>query len=124
MGLRFLAESGALKLFPELMALQGCPQEPEWHPEGDVVSHTLPVLDEAARVCELEGVFGAERMVILLAALCHDFPGQPAHLQLDDGRIGLEATKVAVRHPREVFWRGWASRKQPSKRWSLWSKNT
>ena len=86
MGLRFLAESGALKLFPELMALQGCPQEPEWHPEGDVWFHTLLVLDEAARVCELEGVFGAERMVILLAALCHDL-AKPPTTRLDDGRI-------------------------------------
>src|SRR3954469_22320802 len=29
------------KLFPELQALAGCPQEPEWHPEGDVWVHNL-----------------------------------------------------------------------------------
>ena len=29
------------RLFPELQALVGCPQEPEWHPEGDVWVHTL-----------------------------------------------------------------------------------
>src|SRR5438876_7210804 len=27
------------KLFPELQALVNCPQEPEWHPEGDVWVH-------------------------------------------------------------------------------------
>src|SRR5262249_20200397 len=32
------------KLFPELKALAGCPQEPEWHPEGDVWVHTLQVI--------------------------------------------------------------------------------
>ena len=31
------------QLFPELQALAGCPQEPEWHPEGDVWVHTLQV---------------------------------------------------------------------------------
>src|SRR5262249_44412196 len=31
------------RLFPELQALAGCPQEPEWHPEGDVWVHTLQV---------------------------------------------------------------------------------
>src|SRR4051812_3912692 len=35
------------KLFPELCALVGCPQEPEWHPEGDVWVHTLQVIDQA-----------------------------------------------------------------------------
>ena len=35
------------RLFPELHALVGCPQEPEWHPEGDVWVHTLQVVDQA-----------------------------------------------------------------------------
>ena len=30
------------KLFPELQALAGCPQEPEWHPEGDVLGPQPP----------------------------------------------------------------------------------
>ena len=33
-------------LVPEMAALVGCPQEPEWHPEGDVWVHTLMVIDE------------------------------------------------------------------------------
>ena len=35
------------RLWPELRALAGCPQEPEWHPEGDVWVHTLQVIDQA-----------------------------------------------------------------------------
>ena len=35
------------KLFPELHALIDCPQEPAWHPEGDVWVHTLQVIDQA-----------------------------------------------------------------------------
>src|SRR6185503_7473588 len=41
-GFALAMELGAVaKLFPELQALAGCPQEPEWHPEGDVWVHTL-----------------------------------------------------------------------------------
>ena len=35
------------RVLPELRPLVGCPQEPEWHPEGDVWVHTLMVMDEA-----------------------------------------------------------------------------
>ena len=36
LGLNFLDQSGWLRFYPELAALQGCPQDPRWHPEGDV----------------------------------------------------------------------------------------
>ena len=39
-GLAFLASSNWLQYFPELEPIQGCPQEPRWHPEGDVWEHT------------------------------------------------------------------------------------
>jgi tRNA nucleotidyltransferase (CCA-adding enzyme) len=47
------------KLFPELKALVGCVQEPEWHPEGDVWVHTLQVIDQArtrSRSCSVPSV--------------------------------------------------------------------
>ena len=47
-GLAVLEETGLLRFFPELDALRGVPQDPEWHPEGDVWVHTLMVLDAAA----------------------------------------------------------------------------
>ena len=47
-GLRFLADTGWIRYFPELEALQGCEQDPEWHPEGDVWVHTGHVMDAFA----------------------------------------------------------------------------
>ena len=47
-GFRVLEDTGQLRFFPELDALRGVPQDPEWHPEGDVWVHTLMVLDAAA----------------------------------------------------------------------------
>ncbi|MDP9266015.1 MAG: tRNA nucleotidyltransferase, partial [Chloroflexota bacterium] len=43
------------RLFPEIKALVGCPQEPDWHPEGDVWVHTLMVIDQArTRIDDLD----------------------------------------------------------------------
>jgi tRNA nucleotidyltransferase (CCA-adding enzyme) len=84
-GFALALELGAIeKLFPELHALVGCPQEPEWHPEGDVWVHTLQVIDQArTRVDDLRR---PERIVMMLGAVCHDF-GKPATTAFVDGRI-------------------------------------
>jgi tRNA nucleotidyltransferase (CCA-adding enzyme) len=75
LGLQVLKQVGALEvLFPELHALVGCPQEFDWHPEGDVWTHSLMVLDEAAALSRDEPVDVRGRVV--LAALCHDL-GKP-----------------------------------------------
>jgi tRNA nucleotidyltransferase (CCA-adding enzyme) len=72
------------KLFPELETLVGCPQEPEWHPEGDVWVHTLQVVDQArVRIEDLER---PQQIAVMLGALCHDF-GKPATTSVIDGRI-------------------------------------
>ena len=81
-GFRFLEDTGQLRFFPELDALRGVPQDPEWHPEGDVWVHTLMVLDAAAR---LRGG-GSEDLALMLGALCHDL-GKPATTERVDGRI-------------------------------------
>src|ERR1043166_7180922 len=72
------------KLWPELKALDGCPQEPEWHPEGDVWVHTLQVIDQArARVDDLPR---PQQLAMMLGAVCHDL-GKPATTRFSDGRI-------------------------------------
>ena len=56
LGFQVLEETDQVRFFPELDALRGVPQDPEWHPEGDVWVHTLMVLDVAA---SLRGVSNA-----------------------------------------------------------------
>ncbi len=86
-GLAVLRETHALRaLFPEVQALIGCAQEPEWHPEGDVWVHTLLVVDEAARLARQDALDDDETLRLVLSALCHDL-GKPATTELDDGRI-------------------------------------
>ena len=72
------------QLFPELAALVDCPQEPEWHPEGDVWIHTLLVIDQARR--RIDDLPRPQRIAVMLGAVCHDF-GKPATTAHIDGRI-------------------------------------
>ena len=73
-GLEFLRDTGWVRYYPELERLIGCPQDPHWHPEGDVWNHTLICLDNfaGARGGETE----RENLIVGLAVLCHDF-GKP-----------------------------------------------
>lgn len=72
------------RLFPEMAALVGCPQEPDWHPEGDVWTHTLMVIDEARRAA---GALDRGRaLTLMLGAVCHDF-GKPLTTAVIDDRI-------------------------------------
>ena len=84
-GLEFLNQSGWLEHFPELAALRGVPQDPEWHPEGDTWVHTLSVCDAAAAVADRENLSEDQRVVLLLAALCHDL-GKATTTEFLDGR--------------------------------------
>ena len=71
-------------LFPELQALAGCPQEPEWHPEGDVWVHTLQVIDRART--RIDDLPRPQQLAIMLGAVAHDL-GKPATTAFSDGRI-------------------------------------
>jgi tRNA nucleotidyltransferase (CCA-adding enzyme) len=95
-GLALALEIGVVdRLWPELRALVGCPQEPEWHPEGDVWVHTLLVADQArARIDDLDR---GPAVAMMLGALCHDL-GKPGTTAVIDGRIrspGHEESGVA-----------------------------
>jgi tRNA nucleotidyltransferase (CCA-adding enzyme) len=72
------------RLLPEMTPLAGCVQEPEWHPEGDVWTHTLMVIDKAR---ELNGDLDRPRLItVMLGAVCHDL-GKPLTTAVIDGRV-------------------------------------
>jgi tRNA nucleotidyltransferase (CCA-adding enzyme) len=84
-GLALALELGIVaRLFPELQALVACPQEPEWHPEGDVWVHTLQVVDQTRQ--RIDDLPRPQRLALMLGAVCHDF-GKPATTEKLDGRI-------------------------------------
>jgi len=82
LGFEFLSRAHLLRFFPEIENLQGVPQDPKWHPEGDVWVHTMLVIDEAAALRTGDD----EDLALMVAALCHDF-GKPAVSVEHDGRV-------------------------------------
>lgn len=85
-GLQVALELGVLdKLFPEIAALAGRPQDPEWHPEGNVFIHMKLAMDEAVRL--VDDLPKEQRITVMLAVLCHDLGIEPAREVLR--RLGL-----------------------------------
>ena len=83
LGLRWIASIGRLhELLPELGALVGLLQDPVWHPEGDAFEHTMQAVDAAA---QLEYKNFREKLIIVLAALCHDL-GKATTTEFVDNR--------------------------------------
>ena len=76
-GVELLVETGLMAhIVPEFLATLGCEQPPEWHPEGDVYTHT----------CIMFEMLDADASLALcLAVLLHDIAKPPC--QTFDDRI-------------------------------------
>ncbi len=86
-GLALLAEWGMLPVVaPELVTLKDTPQDPDWHPEGDVWTHTLQVVDEAAPLAAELAPDRPRQLAVMLGALLHDL-GKATTTRFEDGRI-------------------------------------
>ncbi len=79
-GLELLVASGLIRHFlPEVLPLIGCEQPPEWHPEGDVYTHTRIMLEMLGDHPPLE---------LCLAVLLHDIAKPPTQTyDAEAGRI-------------------------------------
>lgn len=98
-----LNETGWIEHFPEVADLRGIAQDPRWHPEGDVFEHTRQAADAGARLASEAGLTGADRQVIVLAAMLHDV-GKVTHTQhRDDGTITSHGHDEAGREVAKTF---------------------
>lgn len=76
-GIECLVQTGLMAhVIPEFLKTIGCEQPPEWHPEGDVYTHTCIMLEMLADDAPLE---------LCLAVLLHDIAKPPC--QTFDDRI-------------------------------------
>jgi tRNA nucleotidyltransferase (CCA-adding enzyme) len=103
-GFELMREWGiAQRYFPELYALADCPQDPKWHPEGDVWVHTMMALDKMREQLAVHSTQWRkkEKLKFLFAILCHDL-GKPLTTTIEDDvrirsigheKAGLQPTK-------------------------------
>jgi poly(A) polymerase len=89
-----LEESGLLKeVLPEISAMKGVEQPPEFHPEGDVFVHTLLLLEHLPHPCPPTLAWGA---------LLHDV-GKPATFRVTPERIRFDGhVDVGVKITEEI----------------------
>jgi tRNA nucleotidyltransferase (CCA-adding enzyme) len=100
-GLDWLHRLGVVeKLFPEIQSLIDVPQDPEWHPEGDVFVHTKLVIDRAREL--IDELSYPRQVTVMLAALAHDF-GKPPTTQFLEGRWRSRGHEEAGVPPTESF---------------------
>lgn len=100
-GLEWLQRLGVVeKLFPEIQSLIGVPQDPEWHPEGDVFVHTQLVVDRAREL--VDELSYPRQVTVMLAALAHDF-GKPPTTRFLEGRWRSRGHEEAGVPPTESF---------------------
>jgi tRNA nucleotidyltransferase (CCA-adding enzyme) len=86
---RVLRECEALRrIYPEIDALFGVPQPPEWHPEIDTGVHTLMVLDQAAKL--------SPDIKVRFAALVHDLGKGTTPPEQWPGHRGHEERSVSL----------------------------
>jgi len=79
-GLERLRQSGLLRyILPEILLCIGCEQPPEYHPEGDVWTHTVLMLNELTN----------PSVDLALSVLLHD-SGKPATRTEEAGRIRFQ----------------------------------
>ena len=85
--IEWLDRLGQLEVFPPIAALRDVPQDPEWHPEGDVFVHTGMVVDRAATLARELALEAEDQAILLWSALCHDLGKPDSTVIGDDERV-------------------------------------
>jgi tRNA nucleotidyltransferase (CCA-adding enzyme) len=107
LGFALLKDWGMLpSVAPELGPLAETPQDPEWHPEGDVWVHSLQVVDEAAMLIADFSDDRPRALTVMLGALCHDL-GKPSTTRFEEGHLRSRGHEEAGRGPSKALLDRW-----------------
>ena len=89
-----------------LQQLDGCPQDPIYHAEGDVALHTRAVVAALCSDPAWQALPEAERLELYAAALVHDLGKPRVTRPLEGGRYSSRGhPRVGARVVRQLMWR-------------------
>ncbi|WP_345373339.1 AAA family ATPase [Algivirga pacifica] len=84
--------------------MKACPQDPEWHAEGDVWTHTKMVLGALVSFDEYQKLNETQKKVLSIATLLHDI-SKPEYTKVEEGRIiSPKHAKIGEHRVRELLW--------------------
>ena len=95
-----------LERFDWLRPMVGCPQDPTWHPEGDVWTHTTMVGQAMANTPEWRALEPTVRAELFTAALLHDLGKPDTTKHEPSGTISsIGHTRLGSHLARRQLWR-------------------
>ncbi len=104
--------NGMLATLPRLHTLAGVPQDPQYHAEGDVLTHTRLVTTSLVSMPAWQELPDQERAVVFAAALLHDIAKPLCTQETADGRVVSPGhARGGARLVHELLW---ADRTVPS----------
>lgn len=91
--------------FEWIQALKECPQDPIYHAEGDVFTHTRMVCEALIQSPHWRQLPATERAILFAAALLHDV-AKPAYTKLEEnGRISSKGhVRQGAKLARQILW--------------------
>lgn len=104
----FVPDWPAIAALPWVHAMAGVQQEPQWHAEGDVLTHTHLVAQAMAASPRWQASREQDQHVLFAAALLHDV-AKPIRSRLEEGRwTSPKHAKVGEGMARHLLWTGCA----------------
>ena len=93
-----------LQVFPWVRELEGCPQDPVHHAEGNVWIHTRMVLETLLGMPAFRALPPEDRDVVYVACLMHDV-AKPATTRTEDGRVTARGhSRAGELMARRLLW--------------------
>ncbi|HEY9808026.1 MAG TPA: AAA family ATPase [Halomicronema sp.] len=98
--------------YPCLETLRNCPQNPLYHAEGDVLTHTKMVVETLVSLTQWQQLSENEKNILFTAALLHDI-GKPITTTIDEngiitsrghGRKGTQLARYILYQKNTPFW--------------------
>ena len=97
--------AACLALFPVLEQAKTTPQDPVYHGEGDVWTHTQMVVAELLVLADFQAASESEQRILFLAALLHDVAKYRTTVINEQGRIGQPGhSKKGALDARILLW--------------------